>query len=469
MNRLRDIKILFLFLFAGNLTAQQLNLVPNPGFEYNLSSIVNKGYNQVREPKYPLTYGWIQPTTGTSDFWNSPECKVKMKKNGWVMQMPPARTGKAHAGLLLNSHRKFNFSRKVYGEYLQTRLLEPLQQGQSYYFECYVMLDQKSGWSAPNIGAYFSSDAITSPNYYYLKETPQVVNTDQHLLAVRGEWKKISGFFTARGNEKYMTVGTFVYPGACVGEKKLPHIQQPGDSDLEEIAYYFFDDFLLVPVNTPAEKKEKSPEDHITMLVDISNSMYMGNHVQALKKKAGEFIQEQGANTRITLITFGSGIEMRAYARQFNDTTVWNQVMNGFGPSGGTNIARAIDAGFDITDSLQEVTGRNRLVLFTDAKFDLDRATQRNIKKHINANEIEFDLYQFGDFYNKALDKTITHAGGNYQTAAQKDLLQLLQEKPSCDCGKQFERRLKWGKGRKLRCAGVIIALSTVSGILIAQ
>lgn len=463
---------LFLILvsFSSNCFAQE-NLILNPGFEEDtLSHPINRpGRKEVNEM---LTVNWIQPTNGTSDFWNSDECKVKKILGYGVSEFTPhkAHSGKGRVGAIFYSpigyanerdlkktskrfidlvndlaeqeHMTIDTSNRIWlmgeamkvlyeekkdegfheGEYIQSELKCKLEAGKSYYCEYYILLDKSSGMSVSNSGIYFSENPLSDSTNALFDVVPQVLCTDSSVLISTSEWKKISGCYLAKGGEKFITVGTFGYNGYCPAATT-----NNGKTGFRAYtSYYYMDDFLLVEDSADLRCKNEWPEDRITMVIDISNSMYKKKHIDQLKKGVSDFISKEGSNSKISVITFGSGINIYSRAQKFKDSTQWNELIDTFNPAGGTNIGRAITCGFYLADSLKNPGSGNRVVLFTDAQFDLDKETIKTVVHGIENRDIEFSLFQFGEFQNKELDNLIQKSGGKYVYSSETDLREIL-------------------------------------------
>ena len=443
----------FFFFILCHETFSQIdsieNLIPNSGFEEGLFEAPIKKFNQIKQEGIAIARGWTQPTKSTADLWNSNESKARFHKKMEIEAIPKARSGKGRIGLCLNYDNFFAVNKKGYGEYAQCRLLNTMEEQQLYYFECYVFLDKSSKLIAHNIGVYFSDSSFTQSRFMYMKLKPQIVITDEKKLNAKGQWVKLSGSYLARGGEKFMTVGCFAYKGACIHHKRLRDASKK--KNRYSIAYYYFDDFLLFSDPRKDSVVENVSPEYVTLLVDNSASMYKGGYIKALKKEVGNFIQSSSQNARIDLITFGSGIKTRCSRCYFSDSTQWNNLINTFHPAGATNIGRAIERGFELADSANVNGLRNRVVLFTDARFELDKKTSKIISTGVSAYDIQFHLIQFGDFYNKELEKAIVKSGGEYVQHNTKSIHEVLSEKQKSKCGNELVRQTNWSTWRKQR------------------
>ncbi|MBP5547584.1 MAG: OmpA family protein [Bacteroidales bacterium] len=192
---------------------------------------------------------WFQPTAGSADYYNicgSRDCGVPKNKLG----IQDAHIGNGFCGIYC--------SKTDYREYLQTQLKEPLRAGEMYRVAFYVSLSEYSSGAVATIGALFTNERIsdtvrsilmnkeirhlapgisqTVASYY----EPQVVNSYERVLDDTKAWMLISGVFTAKGGEQFMTIGNF-YPASQSNVVDLDSLTYllPG-------SYYYIDDVSVV-------------------------------------------------------------------------------------------------------------------------------------------------------------------------------------------------------------------------------
>lgn len=250
--------ITLLILLAPLLLAQQDNLVYNPSFEDYLSCprrIEATGQLTIVE-------GWYQPTGGSADYFNrcgTPTCSVPRNKMGY--QQP--HSGNGYCGIYCN--------KTEYREYLQTELRQPLAAGCTYRLTFYVSLSEYSTCAVATMGglltAYRAEDTarcmlthreereIGAGMRQVISTTfiPQVQNSIDTPLTDWRRWTRISGTFTAKGGERFLTIGNFATAtksGITVPDSLKPQLTG---------AYYFIDDVELVLINCPPDKPKTAP------------------------------------------------------------------------------------------------------------------------------------------------------------------------------------------------------------------
>ena len=190
--------VLILFLLIQCFGNAQ-NLIPNPGFEETSGC--------------PGASVWLRHT----DHWyNLPNHNGSADQyygdcdyNGIINPMAPNQRpfeGQGYGGGFCF------YGQYDQGEYLCIELNESMMKDSVYYIEFYVLPSPKYPNFIDSYGAHFSVAAPTG-NGNGLKTQTQF---EEHIGNPRGQlikdtinWTKISGLYTAKGGEKYMTLGNF--------------------------------------------------------------------------------------------------------------------------------------------------------------------------------------------------------------------------------------------------------------------
>lgn len=214
------------FLLLVKIIPAQVNLVPNPSFEDTLQCPFNPAQIAFAPPCY-------DSTSGSSDYYNnynSGNYGVPINIVGFQF----ARTGKAYAGLYTYIPG-FN-----YREYIQVQLVSNLSANKSYCVDFYISLADTFNVGANNIGAYFSGTSISGAFGQILNVIPQISNDILiNPLDNKIGWIKIAGSFNAIGNEKFITIGSFVDDFST----DIVHVI----GGTYTSAYYYIDDVSVIP------------------------------------------------------------------------------------------------------------------------------------------------------------------------------------------------------------------------------
>jgi gliding motility-associated-like protein len=272
LKHLMNIRLAFLraalavLLFPASMQAQ--NLVPNPGFE-TLNSCpagvgdvaFDAGYSN-----FPVVQGWISPLHTTPDIFNvcaSPvTTPVSVPESHFGHQYP--HNGNGFAGIIVWQGMHTPSGYTDYMEYLQCKLLQPLNPGQRYCVTFYVnnAIATQSSHSNFNfvgvdqVGVNFSTTKITQPSVSALTMNiaMSVNNQPGNFITDTSAWKKISAVYIASGGEQWMTVGC-AYNGTAPNRLQLfPATPNP---NIDYRSYIYFDDFSVVAI-TPADTIKRS-------------------------------------------------------------------------------------------------------------------------------------------------------------------------------------------------------------------
>jgi hypothetical protein len=204
-------------LFVAFSCLAQINLVKNPDFERYRTC--PRFYDQIAYAYYwnGIDTSWSPDDTLVT--WNPPcipdlisNCTSKFTLtwpfNAFFYQFP-------HSGINMSQitvYHKYDTSvLEIKRDYLQGRLSKTLVAGHTYCVRFYTALHNRmSSYAINKIGAYIDDGSIDTsrtcgePQWHY---TPQVYAAS--ILADTVNWMKVEGSFTARGGEKFITIGNF--------------------------------------------------------------------------------------------------------------------------------------------------------------------------------------------------------------------------------------------------------------------
>ena len=210
-------KALLLFvalLLCGISFAQQkeeINLVPNPGFE--------KHRNKANNIKNAAPW----QGQGTVDYYMKPE-------KSDTTQFKGAHSGTCFVGLRFQPN---------YKEYLYVKLTEPLVRDKIYNFKMYVRLVGCSTVTLKQLGVYFS-DRPFEIGMSFDEEGILDSTTTKGISGTNG-WIPIQGDYTAQGGERFIILGNF-------RTKMKDDFVRRNKWDVFEMreAYYYIDDISVI-------------------------------------------------------------------------------------------------------------------------------------------------------------------------------------------------------------------------------
>jgi gliding motility-associated-like protein len=222
--------------FVGFLRIQVFaqNLVSNPSFEEVITDRCGWCDEQYTISSY--LSDWESPNLGSPDMhsimlpdtcWNY---AVGSSYSDTVTCQPGSqvpRTGNVMAGLI--TYR----DSADWREYLQNQLIEPMIIGKLYRVSFYVSLADNSGFSANNLGVYFSEEEQFISESGPLPKTPQIEFSS--IISDKENWVHLDTTIIASESWSQLKIGNFK------DNSSTSVTQQPGC----HWAYYYIDDVTV--------------------------------------------------------------------------------------------------------------------------------------------------------------------------------------------------------------------------------
>jgi hypothetical protein len=194
---MKNILLILSIILCGIVTGQ--NLVPNPSFENYASCPTNLS-------QFTLAIPWVMPqntSPASSDLYNGCNATIVNVPSN-VCGYQTAHTGIGYAGI-------FTYGASNLREYMQVQLSSPLLAGNIYTVEMYANPSKNAGIGVDAIGIYISTDsAFGTGTVNPLPYAPQISNPTGNIISDTIAWTLVSGFYTALGGEKYITIGNFL-------------------------------------------------------------------------------------------------------------------------------------------------------------------------------------------------------------------------------------------------------------------
>lgn len=226
--------ILVGILFCVTQITNGQNLVPNPSFE-KVNEVV---------PSWAGTFskfnrwikGWNSPTQGSPDLLfvkNLGKMFPKRPKVDLTKHQP--RTGKFMVGIKTFGCQTNTLHCK---EYIQTKLKEPLVEGEKYYLEFWVAPIETSV-KVNSFGLVLSNELVQDLSVIGPLDRYPVFSSDKIITTDSMQWQRISTTFEADDNYPYIILGNFSRDQAVDFK-----IEKEG----LDYGYYLIDDVLLKPL-----------------------------------------------------------------------------------------------------------------------------------------------------------------------------------------------------------------------------
>lgn len=234
---------------AALLAQDDKNLVKNSGFEATTGKFKrDKNIINAKE--------WKSPTAMAADLFSTTS-KDPMTQTTNIHGKEDPQEGNNYAGLLI-----FSFGDKIPRTYITSELLGPLKEGVQYCVSFNVSLADNSMYATTNVGAVLHKKemAIEEKNNMILPDA--VKHPKNKIITQSFGWEQVCNTFTAKGGEKYITLGNFSSSKETKFEKRK---KQKGVVEQQQpVGYYFIDNIRVFQLDSiqecmcDVEKKEQA-------------------------------------------------------------------------------------------------------------------------------------------------------------------------------------------------------------------
>ncbi|MDQ3111742.1 MAG: VWA domain-containing protein [Bacteroidota bacterium] len=416
------ISALLFISFGCSLRAQ--NLVLNPSMESYTYPVIRTWPGTV-EPGQSILPGWVTPTKGTADFYNS-DLSVC---DGYPIAK--ARTGEGRCALIMGLGTQ-NVGAYNYKEYIQGKFATPLEAGKKYCVKFFVTLDRASPYTSTGIGAYISDKAPLSYYKEPLPHEPQIIS--HRLITYEDGWTEISGTYVAKGGERFITIGSYsdtsVVTLSSLGKSPLKSVSS---GHIMRSAYFYIDDVSVMlddgkVCDCTIKKTEERPGDYFLFLLDISGSMDKSGNLDLMKRQLVDFTQSLNENNRISIMAFSDNAKILLPFMGPADSVEIDSTILNLKSHGNTNGNLALTRVSDIVDSLH-LPQRMHVIIVTDGIFNVTEETKNYVDSLLNLNNTSFCVMQFGNRTNDDLEElTVRTPDGKYNYVNKRSLPKSMTE-----------------------------------------
>jgi OOP family OmpA-OmpF porin len=246
--KFKQVFLLFGIVLIASVSYSQKNLVPNGGFE---------AHKNKRNTSITNAAPW--KGVATVDYYLQALKLDTSRYHG-------PHSGEASVGL------RFQLG---YKEFLYVKLIDPLKAGKVYHFESYFRLLSISTMGLKHLGVFFSkkpfslSDKVDTTNSVYMYERKGLVGDYN--------WIKLEGDYTAKGGERYITLGNFTKKT----KQDMYRLNRNKLFAMFHEAYYFVDDASLVEkIDSVTLAKMKEQEAKKIPPPVVKNELKAGDVIQ---------------------------------------------------------------------------------------------------------------------------------------------------------------------------------------------
>lgn len=229
----------FISLLLIRLVGIGQELVQNGSFE--VKNYCPTNFNQ---QNLNTISGWWQTGDGTPDYFNACGEKAGVPKN--IFGEQKAKDGEAYAGLVTFS----TGGQRNYREYLQTKLVRPLNPGEQVCIEMYVSAADYTSFVTDGLGIALTKEKAKQDQTGVMKLEPALANLRLHMLDENELWILISDIFTAKGGEEYLTIGNFLFDKELKIIRRTVDLKGKGQTSW---SYTYIDNVSVKPVKSRSE------------------------------------------------------------------------------------------------------------------------------------------------------------------------------------------------------------------------
>jgi len=234
-----SIAILFsVAIFAQDQEAK--NLIANPSFEQDNGKIKKLG-----EASKALG-SWSTATKTKVDVFSPSALDPMVGIPNNAMGKANAKDGTNYIGIKI-----YDYNSKGGRGYLTSELIEHLEKDKRYCLSYNLSLADVSKYATNNFGVYFSKREVYEEGADALIKSDAIVPNNNLVVKNMSTWTNVCTPFTAKGHEKFITIGNFHSSNKTASEtmRKPKGISQ---SQLP-MAYYYVDNMNLIEIDRDSE------------------------------------------------------------------------------------------------------------------------------------------------------------------------------------------------------------------------
>lgn len=192
-------RVVLLLMILSPWLCMSQNLVRNCNFEQFTDCPTSHG-------QFDVVLHWYTPGEGTTDFCH--DCSgsaTGIPDNQWGSQEPYAGQGYGH----IISY--YPFQGNNYREYMAADLGCTLRPGERYTVNFWVSCSDRSKYAIDRIGLHFSDNKLwqNGEGLISIGGDPHIQHPGGSVIQNKTEWRRVTGVYTATGNERYITIGNF--------------------------------------------------------------------------------------------------------------------------------------------------------------------------------------------------------------------------------------------------------------------
>jgi len=246
------ISLLTLALVFGATAQDENEMIENGSFEQLEGKIKKAGSIEV-------AVDWMSPTKTAADLF------ATRVKSGFSVPNNPFGKEEAHDGENYAGITTFSYGDKVPRTYLSTKLKTPMRKGLKYAVKFYICLSEGSKYASNNVAANFSKKQWSINENKSIIGESGVMDVENVIFNAMFGWDQICGVYTAKGGEKFLTLGNF----STNNDTKNERMKKPKSFTGKQVvsSYYYIDDISVLLIEDEADCKCDSDKEEVSTTV----------------------------------------------------------------------------------------------------------------------------------------------------------------------------------------------------------
>jgi len=246
------LSIITLFLVLGVNAQDENEMVENGSFEQLEGKIKKAGSIEV-------AVDWMSPTKTAADLF------ATRVKTGFSVPNNPYGKEDAYDGENYAGITTFSYGDKVPRTYLSTKLKTPMRKGLKYAVKFYICLSEGSKYASNNVAANFSKKQWSINENKSIMGESSVLDIENVIFNAMFGWDQVCGVYTAKGGEKFLTLGNF----STNSDTKNERMKKPKSFTGQQVvsSYYYIDNISVVLIEDETECECESDKEEVTSTV----------------------------------------------------------------------------------------------------------------------------------------------------------------------------------------------------------
>lgn len=129
------------------------------------------------------------------------------------------------------------------------------------------------------------------------------------------------------------------------------------------------------------EMTERAPQN-LTLLIDISGSMYSQNKLPLVKKSMKMLLDELDERDTVSIVTYANGVNLALDTTNVSEKEKIISTLSGLYAAGGTNGSGGLELAYKQAEKSM-IDGNNRIILCTDGDFNIGPSSTAELEKLI--------------------------------------------------------------------------------------